>query len=435
MPGWLYVVLIAVSGVVLSAGVPLVIVWVWRRLRPAGTRGPLPAAVRRAAYEQVEQVLGQLGDVTYTGGAGGAPRDRTAHVQLVRNEQVIRVKLTPTPVVILGTSVRRSEREVSPGSAGDPFRAPGRSKPLRRLHFASLRAKTRRDRWGAALGLNAELRTGEGEFDDSYYLDTEAKEMQELFAEPRVRARSQALFDFEIDRIIFGAPTLEHLSSPIEVRWTRPPRDGMSRESIEKSADALLELVQELPLFNREPMPRRRPRGVGAGLLFWLGALIGMGLSLASEEWWPPFETPFRSATVFATVVGLGLAWPALFVWLRRRPTGFRYFVWTAFPLIVGLPTLTHGGLTTVNGAWDSSDELRATRVLKRWRRDSSDSATSYYVEVEPWPPFVEPIKLDVSKHDHSLARPGCKVHVNHGKGWLGKPWFRRLEAIPGECP
>ncbi|MCE9598767.1 MAG: hypothetical protein K8S54_12435 [Spirochaetia bacterium] len=132
---------------------------------------------------------------------------------------------------------------------------------------------------------------------------------------------------------------------------------------------------------------------------------------------------------ILAAVLFLLLCVAIVFLF-RGSSRGHRIIIENAFLLLIALPTAGIQSVSDLNRGFDDSPSIHVETVIldKDYRRKRR--RTRYYVHPENR--FVQegvslPERIRVSEDDFSRARVGGRMRLEIGAGWLGHPWYRKI--------
>jgi hypothetical protein len=316
------------------------------------------------------------------------------------------------------TSVSTELQPAGTQGEGSPYRASGRA-PIAALARVLLRAERETDRVGKRLSLNREPRTGDANFDEKVYIESDAS-------------------DTEIGRLLESAElrsaVLEALAAPCEHVAFNHDGHGLTARMngvalaprVSAVARALERIAAELP-----PITRLGATGWNVGQLAIFVSVLVAALSWlahsAVPELWQPLDPQLRRTALLLLVLVLPLGSLCIWFVVRRRSNGFRAFVFCEVLLLVTGFTAPYALLTTVNGVFDEPEE-RAVNVIRKWTsKPSRKSSTQYWIAVEPWRPREHPALIWLSAEEWYRVPETGPARIRVGSGFLGFEWYAGL--------
>jgi len=136
-----------------------------------------------------------------------------------------------------------------------------------------------------------------------------------------------------------------------------------------------------------------------------------------------------------AALVLFVLLFGAIAVFLRGSSRGHRILVESAIVLALGLPIAGLQLVSDLNRGLDGGTEVVFTRKIRDVEKRRSRRSTSYYLHLagrSAGEPTGLPAKIKVEHALYEQASPGALAAVHVAPGWLGLPWYRRIEILPG---
>ena len=316
----------------LLGGTVLLVVWAVRRAKKQATVG----APHLAAIGTFSGAAGALshnhpGEAINTGGtrwrfthAGRAAEARVTYPNKNVQQALLAVELRPAS-------------GVGAQGKGGAFR--GEARPvIPYLPSLMLRSETALDRTGKQLGLNRELQTGDPNFDEAVYVESNAsdEELQTVLASPRLRQAVMTLLYAKAKRI-----ELNWAKDPLAVAWVTPfEGDPFAGPGFEQNLETINIIAAELPELASVERVAQHARGFWLAALTTLGAVAGIVLTSVGEKAYHPIGWSLESA---AFAIAAAVFVPLMIIsWLRMRgqSAGLRMVIWMFFAALVALPLL-----------------------------------------------------------------------------------------------
>jgi hypothetical protein len=130
---------------------------------------------------------------------------------------------------------------------------------------------------------------------------------------------------------------------------------------------------------------------------------------------------------LFVSLVGtIGL-------FLRGSSRGHRILVECAIVLTLGLPVAGVQLVSDLNRGLDGPSEVVFTREIRDVEKRRHRRSTSYYLHLAPQlagDPTGLPTRIEVERSVYERARAGAVAALHVAPGWLGLPWYRRIEIL-----
>jgi hypothetical protein len=324
------------------------------------------------------------------------------------------------PATVAGTAFRVGD---------NPFRqGPDAPIALDYVRPVLLRRETRFDRIGKALLVNREAQTGDEEFDETVYVETDAPRelVERLLGHREVRGRVRGWLEDGWTNVRFHDSL-----DPIALISTPVTAQHLSATKMEDAFQQIEELVPLIPKVEHAHL--RRPSWtlatalmIGSGIV----SLVGWVLALIASSYWPPIESG-----PYGVLVGIGfLLWvgavPLLGLLLRGRSDSFRKLSYAACLLGIGLPPLVVGLALSINGSLDeSAEQTQVVAVQDLWT--TSGKSTSYHIRTDPLDPGGKPPSFSISHSNYQRFRAtgGATGHatITYHPGRLGWAWWKRI--------
>lgn len=313
-----------------------------------------------------------------------------------------------------------------PAGAGVSFEAVGR-RTLDYLPHVVLRAEVGFDRLGKRIGLNFEVQTGDGEFDQRVYVESDSPrdDVATLLSDARLRRGVLALLDAGCTHITFAEG--DHLVAAL---WPSYVPAAISPASLGSTGRELFAIVDALPTL------RSREAGSLSTKVPWLeigyvlggiGALVCGGMTLF---FFPPVGqrmTPLAAGVTLLTTVLL-LAISASRV--RGRSNALARVCVGAMGVVMLGPGLAIGLLCALNGGLDLTNAEHTVDVEEVFVRRQRSNHT-YHARVKSWVPGEHPLVLPLpGPKSFDAIKTSRRALVRTGNGRLGYEWVRSVESL-----
>lgn len=287
------------------------------------------------------------------------------------------------------------------------------------------------DRFFKAIGMAREAESGDAEFDRLVYVAGDHPAVHALLrkSEP-ARAAIQEAFAAGFTRIASNGAclTLDHPEgrNPTEdelalLRRLRAALVGLQGRSAKPFADGFLWKVVVVEA------------AVWSILAYAIGGVVEL---FFNKQDYYLRSGPLILYGLGAALVLFVLLFGAIAVFLRGSSRGHRILVESAIVLALGLPTTGMQVVSDLNRGLDGETEVVFTRKINDVERKRSRRSTRYYLHLageSAGEPIGLPTKIQVERALYETARPGALAVVHVAPGWLGLPWYRRIEIAPGQ--
>jgi hypothetical protein len=324
-----------------------------------------------------------------------------------------------------GPHAQPPERNSAAATGGGPFRgvlAPARIESPAPL---TLRLETELDRTGKTMRINRETQTGDPEFDEKVYLESEAPDAVVLAAlvDPSMRAGVLKCLALGCTSLLLDADGDLSVEVPLASEASTAP-DGLSLV-----LDALCSTAEAVPPLQGKG--RYHSLAAKVSPISVVGALVSVPLFFLVDWLWKPLESDLYWSAALGGIAIWIVTLPILFLFLRGRSTSLRDLLTSGIFLAFGLPLGAADALLTLNGLLDTAPaEVHTTRVSSRYRTTGKYSGN--YVLLAPWHLGGETVKLNVGTLYDQLGT-GQEVSVTTRRGFLG--WERLTSIAPATAP
>lgn len=370
-------------------------------------------------YERLLPLLRSLGTVeTWEEKQGKA----TIRVHAVRFDHEGR----PLSLTLRGQLLSLGYPLESVGRAGGAQRGPYRGgdgeQPIKRLPVFLLRREDNVDRWAKRVRLTREAQSGNARFDEAVFVESDAVDrvVERMIASPQLQTATLELFDAGVASV-----STEVTEDPLQCRWAGKAA-WLDEARLRAAADSFVALAESLPPFENVEPPRW-VRGELLAALSWVSASLVMFAAFFSSCQWPTVDGAAEADAFQVGLPGAAVLIVLVVLRLRGRPRALRYLVITAPAMLLVAPLTLSLVIHTVNAVFDGSRFERLATTTHRHESKGQKGGTTYYLRVEPWPPFDGDIELRVSQEVYRRHHVGSQVRVVLGRGSLGYEWIREV--------
>lgn len=280
------------------------------------------------------------------------------------------------------------------------------------------------DKFAERMGINVELKTGDIEFDENYYLTSDHVEFSRMFFDSSKRRQAiREIFGNGFNQVEFDGMEMAAVLSPF--KREQPIDDAI----VERTAANLIDLIENMP----EVPDILGPAGGGwkarrviafavPGLLL-VGGVTLLFLSLAKYTPLDPWRLVFSSLKISLPLLVVYL-WLALQL-LKGRSTSHRELIIVAIISLTAFPLAGAGSKAFLNASLDTgvATAHRAPVVHKYY--SISDDDETYYALVESWREPDSTEKITVTSGEYSRIDPGSAlITVVTKPGKFGYEWI-----------
>lgn len=293
----------------------------------------------------------------------------------------------------------------------------------------AVRKESAFDRVGKGMGLTREVQTGDGEFDDLFFIESNREAFAVSFFGEAVRRQAvRFLFRLGAARLRHNGKTMEAVWSPFAVRADTNP-------SFVNDAVSLLGiLTKDLPAV---PPPVPGAGGSRAGI-FWtfavavLSELVGVLALVIGLVRYEPLDPGRLMLRSLAYSLPLLAAFCVAAAWLLRgRSTSHVHYLIALLLALIGFPLAGAGVEMWLNGALDAAPPMQHAALAVEKYVSKSDDSLSYYVIVKSWRPGRETEKLGVDWPFYTkVEEGGSTLAVTTKPGRFGFEWLVSLELL-----
>lgn len=315
----------------------------------------------------------------------------------------------------------------------DPRMADAEPVPFHNDRAIQLSHETRHNRLGKTLHINREIQTGDADFDQAVYIDTEADESLVLrtLQDTRARHAARALLDAG-----FGV-TLLNRQGPVRLTHGSPEHLDPSQPAFRAYLDHAITLVNALPpLRDQGQAPKSAIPAlilVAAGVLTFANLLV----VVATEDMWPLLTHQLHVMLLGLTGALTCFALP-ISVWLfKGNSSAFSKVTLTAifFPIVVFLGL--EATARPLNVWLDHSKPEVVQGTMKRtfYTTNSKNNTRTYHFEIDLVYDGEHITEDYVDRMSLYATSKGTPLDITVRKGALGHPWIEAIEARPEKLP
>lgn len=321
-----------------------------------------------------------------------------------------------------GTPLYSKQRKLKDGSiqllrVGVPLRAP---------MLLRLQRETGSDRWFKSIGLATEFQTGSARFDQDVFIASDNPQVLGHLADS-AEARTAIT-----NVLLSGYKRIELDGS---VLWLHPGTRGQSRNE----ATLLLALRDSLRGIETTSRFVLDPYALRIALVE-AGVWSVFGYALAA---W--FENRVHGAAVH--MEPFDLLWPGLAIAglmllvllaivatvLRGSSFAHKVLLESGVLLLIAAPVAGWQLASDLNRGMDTAPAVTEERVIEdRATVRRRKSATRYRVTLRSAMASQIPVptRIDVEHDVYQRATKGRILRITIGRGWLGAPWYRRMDVL-----
>ena len=281
------------------------------------------------------------------------------------------------------------------------------------------------DRFFKALGIAKEIQTGNKEFDNKFFIKTDAVNFTRMFFMSTDKSRAISdVFKYGFTQVEHDGKTMAAVFSP--VRFKNPLDDTLIQEIVTRLT-VLAQNIHEqsgesIHHVNQGWKVKRVVAFAIPGFLYIVGIpafLFGL-LNYAPLDKWTLFLSTLKySVPSFLAFLILALKL------IKGRSTSHRELIIILAISIVSFPFAGMGLGTFLNGWLDKSDPTtHAARIMDKYTT-SSKNGDNYYLVLESWREKKHSESVSVSSRDYARAKPNkSKMRVLTKPGYYDFEWI-----------
>ncbi|MBT3350717.1 MAG: hypothetical protein HOC91_07700 [Nitrospinaceae bacterium] len=290
------------------------------------------------------------------------------------------------------------------------------------------------DRLGKNIGIAVEIQTGDTSFDNAFYIESEDRIFMSTFlGEPARREAIRALM-----RIGFAEINLD--GEEMTASWDDfQPGDNFNTGPIEEAAGQLTTLCEDIPEISIDTLRssvsassrNAPPSKIRYGILYGLPIIFTVFLTIWNMKAGTG-ETPIDFFPFILYTLRYSL--PAIIVYffialrvLRAGSTAHLSMVKILFVSIIMFGVSGYQLGMYLNSHQDTGEPKIHTLQIVSRTASSSSSKNSHapYIQLKPWPPRTETIKIDISQKEYASIIVGRTLAiVTTRPGALGFEWI-----------
>jgi hypothetical protein len=337
-------------------------------------------------------------------------------------------KSTPPRIrftTVAGPLAQPPALERAAATVGGPFRREARAR-IESPAPLTLRLETRLDRTGKSLRLNRETQTGDADFDERVYLESEAPDAVVLavLVDPIMRAGVIKCLTLGCTSLTLDNEGNLRAELPLTIKGEIAP------SLLARVLDTLGATAEAIPPLQGKGHHRSVPGLVPVIAVAF--AILSWPLFYLVDWLWEPIGSDLY---VTAALGGLAL-WvvnlPIFYFILRGRSISLRDLLTTGIALAIGFPLGGADLLLTLNGLLDTSAPMVHQTEVKSLRRTTGKNASSH-VTLTSWRRGEETIEIEIGSSLYSTLSRGQALRVTTRRGSLG--WERMTELSPATAP
>jgi hypothetical protein len=284
------------------------------------------------------------------------------------------------------------------------------------------------DRLGKNLGLSLEVETGDAEFDNSCYLDSDmpdflARLLQNADVREAVRQILQA-----------GFTEIRAAENNIHAAWrgcNRNPEDVGSE--FDYVADNLRLIVQRFPneqLILESAFASSSKMKRVSSLLLTAGVFAAALVLLASSTKYSPLDAKAMLvySLSYSVPAAILICWAEI-IWLRQRSSAHRDLLgilpFTLAAVLIG----GYAVVSRINGGQDASPPAIHDAIVMEKYFTTSKSSRNYHAVLQSWRGNGQKENISISKINYDRLAPNhSHALVTTKAGKLGFEWITRTE-------
>jgi len=279
------------------------------------------------------------------------------------------------------------------------------------------------DRFAEKLGLNVELKTGDPEFDETFYITSSATEyMRTVLGSSATRQLIREIHDLGFTSIELNRKALKSVWTPF-----RHKRD-MDRARLQQVAGLLVRLHASLPeafMISSSESGWKARRVVAFAIPIAVDLLGVAALVIGLTTYTPLDGWPLALSGLLLSIPLFLLFLYFAFSLLKGRSASHREFFLVALLALFGFPLAGAGVKIWTNGALDTSPAIEhEVRVVDRYI-STSDDDESYHAIVQSWRAGQQTEKITVTESLYRRLSPGSSIMtISTRSGKWGSEWL-----------
>lgn len=288
--------------------------------------------------------------------------------------------------------------------------------------------ENRLDRFAKRIGLVREIQTGDPEFDDRFFVQTECEGFTSSALEsPECRSAIQFLFQLGFTAVRLKKNKLEAVWQPFS-----PKKQYVDEKLLDKTSSLLIAAaggLSEIPdtvalsEFDLGAWRTRRALAMGIALLSVGAGVVALLFGLTNYKPLDPGHLVLNSLRYSLPFLVFFVL--AAFHLLKGRSSSHKELALVLFFSVAGFPLAGAGGEMFLNGWLDRSGYSRHdVKVLNKYF-SKSDKSTTYYAVVESWREGRATEKLSVPSGFYNQLEGGItRLIVTTRAGRFGFEWL-----------
>lgn len=280
------------------------------------------------------------------------------------------------------------------------------------------------DRFFKRLGIAVEIQTGDSQFDEGYYINTDTVEFtRACFNSPERRQVVNQLFNHKFKEILHDGKHLEIKISPFKFD------ENFDKTIIEFA-------VERLSAFSRDwPEDYYEPKVIGTpawkfkrGIIYAISitsVVAGAGLLIWGNISYPPLDKLkiFKDSLNHSIPVFI-LFIVASIMFLKGRSSSHKDLLFSLGFAVVGFPLTGYSGTVVANGFLDRAPASQYEVMVRGKRYTTSKNSHTYYLDLKSWRENHTHEEITVRKSVYDKAAAGTTIiRVTTRPGYLGYEW------------
>ena len=287
------------------------------------------------------------------------------------------------------------------------------------------------DRTFKQLGIAVEVQTGDSQFDQDYYLNTNSVAFTgACFSSPERRQAVNELFKLNFKKISHNGKTLEIKITPFTLA------KGFDKAIIESAVSQLIALGRDLPEDYYEPRVIGTPAWKFRRAIIYTVSITSVVVGIAGLIWANASYPPLDAFLIFKD--SLGHAVPAFIifcavsiVFLKGRSSSHVDLLINLGIALFGIPLASYSGMLVSNGYLDKAPaSYHEVMAIDKYYTRSKNS-TTYHVRLQSWRENHGSEKIKVNKYTYDqVHRNRTMMGITTRPGHLGYEWLVAYKLV-----
>jgi len=291
----------------------------------------------------------------------------------------------------------------------------------------TIRSESKFDVFAKRFGLAAEIQTGDKQFDNDFYIQTDSIAFSKnYFSNLNKRDAVRQLYEAGYNLLTHDGKNIEARISPLSI-------DRLAdSEMIQEAVQRLSALSKDLPANYYQSRILGTHTWKANRILVFTIAGLSIVAGLGGIIWGLKAYPPLDGMDMFLYSLQFSIAAFAVFsllsvLLIRGRSSSHKEFLVALLMTLFGFPMAGFGGLIVLNGYLDTSDTTVHQALVDGRRISKSKNSTSHYVAVESWRSGVDIEEIKVTRHTYNQVIPGVTIMILGTRtGRYGFEWVER---------